>query len=37
MTLAVLTGVSHRVWLSDPAAMSTAAAVLERMNEQRRR
>ena len=29
MTLAVATGVSYREWLRDPAAMMTAAEVLE--------
>lgn len=29
--LAVMTGVSHLVWLSDPAAMGTAAVILTEM------
>ena len=33
MTLAVATGIPHRVWLADPAAMGTAVRVLERMSE----
>lgn len=31
MTLAVQTGISHLIWLSDPAAMSTAVDVLARI------
>lgn len=31
--LAVHTGVSHRVWLSDPAAMVTASRVLAEIAE----
>ena len=36
MTLAVLTGVPHTVWASDPAAMATARLVLERLNKARK-
>jgi hypothetical protein len=36
--LAVHTGVSHEVWLADPAAMTTAARILEDMaKEQKKR
>jgi hypothetical protein len=37
VTLAVATGIPHRIWLADPAAMGTAIEVLERINQAKRR
>jgi hypothetical protein len=36
VTLAVLTGVPHTVWASDPAAMASAQMVLERISKARK-
>ena len=37
MTLAVLTGVPHTVWASDPAAMATAQRVMAKMQAAQKR
>jgi hypothetical protein len=34
--LALESGVSHKIWLSDPAAMTTAARILMRKAEARK-